>query len=620
MRGSIMIGQQLNQRYKIISLLGEGGMGEVYLAADTQTKQNVAVKILAKQLTANPDALERFRREAETLRQLDHPNIVKFLDTFNHEGQYIIVMEHLPGGSLHDLIKTGNVSVERARRITLELCDALIRSHQINVVHRDIKPENVLLDRNGKPKLADFGVARLNEGTRMTRTGTQVGTPYYMAPEAWEGKPLDAQADIWSLGVMLFEMLTGQVPFGGDSTAAVMNKVLTAQPPDLKKLRADTPPGLVKIVRRMLTRDKTRRYQTMRQVAVDLESGEPAPESMKTRIASVADISSSPGNRRNFYIAGGLIATMLIAFVWKPWSTPLTEDASTPAPTLAALPKPDWTPTLLATEPESIGGQWIAFNSRMAGSADIYLIDSEGNNLRQLTRGASHDLYPSWSPDGEDIVYQTGGSRNQNLAIVNVSTEKVRNLTDDSCNNWGPVWSPVDDWIVFYSDCDGERNVYKIRADGSDRTQLTFGSGSYNWFPAWSPDGKQITFSSNRSGKYHIYVMDADGDNVRDLAAGCVSYFSPDGKRILFGVYCDDTDDLFLIDADGSNLVALTDGWECKNATWSPDGKSIVFQLSKTTKAGPFQLYIMSLENPERSKWTLLTDFDINGGSPAWQP
>ena len=176
-------------------------MGEVYLADDEQTHQQVAIKILARQLTTHPESLERFRREAKTLRQLDHPNIVKFIDAFEHEKQYVIVMEYMPSGSLHDLLKQGRLSVERAREIALGLCDALIRSHQLNIIHRDIKPENVLLDENGTPKLADFGVARLSEGTRMTRTGTQVGTPYYMSPEAWEGKKLDAQADIWSLEI-----------------------------------------------------------------------------------------------------------------------------------------------------------------------------------------------------------------------------------------------------------------------------------------------------------------------------------------------------------------------------------------------------------------------------------
>jgi serine/threonine protein kinase len=605
-----MIGQKLNNRYTITALLGEGGMGEVYLAADEQTGQQVAIKILSRQLSAQQEALERFRREAETLRQLDHPNIVKFVEAFEHEGQFVIVMEYLPGGNLHDLIKKGPLPIDRARRITLELCDALIRSHLLNIIHRDIKPENVLLDKDGRPKLADFGVARLQEGTRMTHTGTQVGTPYYMSPEAWEGKPLDAQADIWSLGVLFFEMLAGKVPFGGDTGAAVMKKVLTTPPPDLKKMRDDTPPGLVRIVSGMLTRDKRKRYQTMRQVSVDLESGNRTTNSNPIAFGG--------------YIISFAIVILILGIVALNWNSlgliPKATETPLSSPTIEPTTAPTQTPLPLPTQTSNPSKEWIAFNSRMSGNADIYLVDTQGNNLTQLTNSSAHDLYPSWSLDGKRIVYQTNEGGDQELAIVTLSNKNVERLTDNDCNDWGPVWSPVDSWIVFYSDCDGDRNIYKIREDGSKRTQLTFSSGLNNWFPSWSPDGEKITFTSNRSGNYRIYVMDTNGEQVSELAPGCVSFFSPDGKQILYGVYCDDTDDLFLMNADGSEQVPLTDGYECRNATWSPDGKSIVFQLSQTTKEGPFQLYIMSLDKPEQPDWILLTDYDVNGGSPVWEP
>jgi serine/threonine protein kinase len=605
-----MIGQKLNNRYTISNILGEGGMGEVYIAIDEQTGQQLAVKILSRQLSAQPEAIERFRREAETLRQLDHPNIVKFVEAFEHQGQFVIVMEYLPGGSLHDLIKKGPLPIDRARRITLELCDALIRSHLLNIIHRDIKPENVLIDKDGRPKLADFGVARLQEGTRMTHTGTQVGTPYYMSPEAWEGQPLDAQADIWSLGVLFFEMLAGKVPFGGDTGAAVMKKVLTTPPPDLKKIRDDTPQGLARIVSGMLTRDKQKRYQTMRQVSVDLESGNRRTNSTPVAIG---------GYTISFAIV--ILILGIIALNWnslgliaKATETPL------PSPTIEPTSAPTQTLPPLPTQTSSPSAEWIAFNSRMSGNADIYLVDTQGDHLTQLTNSSAHDLYPSWSPDGKQIVYQTNEGGDQELAIVTISNKRVERLTDNDCNDWAPVWSPVDSWIVFYSDCDGDRNIYKIGEDGSKRTQLTFSSGINNWFPSWSPDGEKITFTSNRSGNYRIYVMDANAEQVSELAPGCVSFFSPDGKQILYGVYCDDTDDLFLMNADGSEQVPLTDGYECRNATWAPDGKRIVFQLSQTTKEGPYQLYIMSLEKPEEPDWILLTNFDVNGGSPVWKP
>jgi serine/threonine protein kinase len=267
-----LIGQTLNNRYTVTAQLGRGAMGTVYRAQDAQAGLEVALKVLAADLTFDPEMIERFRREGQALKQLRHPNIVSLVDTFQHEGRQVIVMEYVPGGSLFQLVRQGPLAVERARRMALELCDALTRAHHLNIIHRDLKPENILIAEDGTPKLTDFGVARLvGEGSRLTGTGTQVGTPFYMSPEAWQGQHLDAQADIWSLGIVLYEMLAGQVPFGGETMVAVMNRVLNAPLPDLKLLRPDVPPAMVKIIRKMLTRDKAKRYQTMRQVAVDLE-------------------------------------------------------------------------------------------------------------------------------------------------------------------------------------------------------------------------------------------------------------------------------------------------------------------------------------------------------------
>ncbi len=267
-----MIGQTLNKRYRITALLGEGAMGEVYRATDMRTRQEVAVKVITQKLVSNAALLERFRREGTALGQLHHASIVAFVEAFPIGKQYAIVMEYVAGGSLRSLLTRGPLRMDQAVRIALDLSDALAHAHRINIVHRDVKPDNVLMAADGTPKLTDFGVARLvDRTTQLTGLGSQVGTPYYMSPEAWEGKPLDAQADIWSLGVVLYELLSGQVPFGGDTMAAVMTQVLTAPLPDIKALRPGTPPALVNVVQRMLTRDKAERYRTMRQVAVDLE-------------------------------------------------------------------------------------------------------------------------------------------------------------------------------------------------------------------------------------------------------------------------------------------------------------------------------------------------------------
>jgi eukaryotic-like serine/threonine-protein kinase len=298
-----MLNQVLQNRYKVTARLGKGAMGEVFRAADQLTGQEVALKVIASELAVDQAILERFQREGEALRQLRHRNIVAFVDMFGHQGQHCIVMEYVPGGNLHALIAQGPLPLARAREIALDLCDALICAHRLNIIHRDLKPENVLLTAEGTPKLTDFGVARLlAAGTRLTGTGTQVGTPYYMSPEAWEGRPLDAQADVWSLGVVLYEMLTGQVPFGGETAAVVMNKVLAAPLPDLKTLRAEAPDALIKIIERALVRDKSGRYRTMRMMSVDLEAcslsqdGQPPPTLPPTAVVAVSS-TETPGER-----------------------------------------------------------------------------------------------------------------------------------------------------------------------------------------------------------------------------------------------------------------------------------------------------------------------------------
>lgn len=145
------------------------------------------------------------------------------------------------------------------------------------------------------------------------------------------------------------------------------------------------------------------------------------------------------------------------------------------------------------------------------------MVDAKGENVIRLTSNPAHEYYPSWSPDGTELVLQILDGPDMELAIVNAKTKSTRMLTENDCGDWGPSWFPVGNWIVFYSNCDGDdeaREIYKIRPDGSDRTQLTFTAGQNNWFPTWSPDGKKITFTSNRSGKYYIYSMNADGNNT----------------------------------------------------------------------------------------------------------
>jgi serine/threonine protein kinase/DNA-binding SARP family transcriptional activator len=255
-------------------LLGQGSTGQVYREIDTETGQAVAVKILKPEFVIQqPDLVERFNREGEALRQLNHPNIIKLLATAEEEGQQFLVMEYATGGSLRDLLKRETpLPLDRVLQIAIELSDALTQTHYRSIIHRDLKPGNVLLDQDGTPRLTDFGVAHLAQAERLTQTGMAIGTLDYLAPEALSGERVDARGDIWSLGVLLFEMLAQQRPFPGHTPTEVLTAILTQPTPDLATLRPDLPPALVSLVSRMLVKDPVERIASARLVGAELEA------------------------------------------------------------------------------------------------------------------------------------------------------------------------------------------------------------------------------------------------------------------------------------------------------------------------------------------------------------
>ncbi len=260
--------------YILENLLARGGMGEVFRGRDTQTGQIVAIKrLLPHLLTQNPDALARFQREADLLRQLNHPNIVKIISTQVENGEYLLVMEYVPGGSLRDLLdQTPVLPLAQTLRLALELADALARAHHLGIIHRDLKPANILLAADGSPRLADFGIARLTgQNTRLTEEGAAVGTIAYMSPEACIGDDLDARADVWSFGVLLYEMLTGKNPFERAHYTATLTAVLHSPVPQIGEAYPDLPPALSGLVQRLLVKDRDQRPARMRQIAAELE-------------------------------------------------------------------------------------------------------------------------------------------------------------------------------------------------------------------------------------------------------------------------------------------------------------------------------------------------------------
>jgi len=270
-----MLAAEPSKRYVLEEHLAEGGQGEVYRARDQLTGQIVVIKWLKSELAdRHLDLIARFVREGAALRRLNHPNIVGLLETFEQAGRYAIVMEYAPGGSLREMLdRASQLPLERVLAIGLELADALSRAHHLGIIHRDVKPENVLLAGDGTPRLSDFGMARLEwEDARLTQSGTLFGSPAYMSPEAVRGEELDARSDIWSLGVVVYELLAGRRPFEGVQITPVLAAIQSDRVPDMREFRADVPPALIALLERMLVKERGQRLSSMRQVAAALEA------------------------------------------------------------------------------------------------------------------------------------------------------------------------------------------------------------------------------------------------------------------------------------------------------------------------------------------------------------
>jgi serine/threonine protein kinase/tetratricopeptide (TPR) repeat protein len=264
--------QLIGKRFEVHKPIGEGAMGEVFLGMDTLTGERVAIKAL-KTSVATPELVARFEREGQALRQLNHPNIVKVLASFEEQGQHYIVMEYVSGGSLRDLLtKTPQLPVEQVLKIGLELADALTRAHLLQIIHRDIKPANILIAEDGTPRLSDFGIASVGNSARMTETGAVVGTIDYLSPESVAGRSADERSDIWSFGVLLYEMLMGDVPFKGENIGAILYNIMNTPLPDLSTLREDIPPSVSDLLAAMLTKRPDQRISSIRIVGADIEA------------------------------------------------------------------------------------------------------------------------------------------------------------------------------------------------------------------------------------------------------------------------------------------------------------------------------------------------------------
>jgi serine/threonine protein kinase/class 3 adenylate cyclase len=266
-------GELADERYRIKDFLGSGGMAKVYLAYDENLRRDVAIKVLLQRYAGDEEFVERFEREAYNAASLSHPNIVQVYDRGEtKDGTYYMVMEHMPGGTLKDLIlKKAPLPPREAIALTLQIAEALQAAHERGVIHRDIKPQNVLLDDRGNAKVADFGLARAADATALTRTGAVLGTPHYVAPELSEGQPATPRSDLYGLGVVLYEMLTGELPYDAETPMRVLSKQLGGQLRPPREINPDVPERLNAVATRLLASDPEDRYRDATELVSELQ-------------------------------------------------------------------------------------------------------------------------------------------------------------------------------------------------------------------------------------------------------------------------------------------------------------------------------------------------------------
>ena len=327
-----MIGRTIGH-YKVVDKIGEGGMGAVYRAEDTSLHRLVALKTLSSRLDDSEEARERFIREAESASSLNHPNITTIYELLEEEGQHYISMEYVEGKTIRDVVESGQLSVRKALDILIQTAEALEAAHARGILHRDIKSSNIMLSMEGRVKVMDFGLAHLEERSRLTRSGTTMGTLAYASPEQLTGRDIDRRSEIWSLGVVFYELLTGQQPFRGPSEGELVFAIINSEPDAPGDLREEIPETLLGVLRRMLEKDPALRYASCSELLDDLRQIRKGFETTTQILPSEAPFPHSRWKRN--LVFGGAAVVLAVMGLFLPG---ILEPAEQQLPRIAVLP------------------------------------------------------------------------------------------------------------------------------------------------------------------------------------------------------------------------------------------------------------------------------------------
>ncbi len=507
-----MIGKKISH-YNVTEKLGAGGMGEVYRATDTKLNRDVALKVLPEVFANDAQRMARFSREAQVLASLNHPNIASIYGLEESGGVRCLVLELVEGPTLAERIAAGPLPTEEALNIARQIAEALEAAHEKGIIHRDLKPANVKVTPEGTVKVLDFGLAKALEddpssidisesptlSVAATQAGVILGTAAYMSPEQARGQAVDKRADIWSFGVVLYEMLTGKRTFSGETISDTLAAVLRAEV-DWVALPADTPASIRKLLRRCLDKDRKRRLHAIGEARIAIEEylADPAAASV---LISTPTVAPQPLWQRALpWAVAGVFALAFVVSLWSPWSSP-----TPPSPLrLEVKVSPD-EPLFTGTGAAAVlspDGKTLAYVAESGGTRRLYLrpLDQLEATLLSGTEGARD---PFFSPDGRWVAFFTDNA----LKKVSVTGGAPLTLCETQINRGG-TWGP-DDTIVFASHTSA--GLSRIPATGGTPEEITTrseGELSHRW-PHFLPNGKAVLFTQDQGATYDDATIEA---------------------------------------------------------------------------------------------------------------
>jgi serine/threonine protein kinase len=531
--------------YEILATLGVGGMGQVYSAADTRLHRTVAIKVVSHERVADNERKRRFLQEARAASALNHPNIVTLHDMASDGGIDYLVMEYIPGKSLDQLINRKALPLVEAVGYARQIANALAAAHAAGIIHRDVKPANVIITPDSQVKVLDFGLAKLRdcapgvEGetqtieSALTERGTVLGTVAYMSPEQAGARPIDHRTDVFSLGVVLYEMITGQRPFRGKSAVETMNAIINDPAPLLDVQR----PEVNDILDKALAKDLKNRYQHAGDLALDLDRCLRKPVTVPPRL------------ERFRFLTSGIIVMLLLA-VPGAWWLGHSGSSSTNGNPLADAKFTRFT-DFEGTERDaaiSPDGKFVAFISDRDGPLDVWVSQVGTGRFENRTQGKVPDLdsllrVVGFSGDGTEIWLHDYYPKNPLLRMP-LMGGPVRIFLSKSPAKTAPInvaWSPDGTRLVYHTSDDGDP-MFMTDLTGGNPSQIFVNQSSdiHNHYPAWSLDGHWIYFvrGTPTTGEMDLWRVSPDGKTAEQLThhKSAVSYPAPAGERTVFYV------------------------------------------------------------------------------------